>query len=193
MRDLSATRREAEFAKILAPDTVLGQEIACEQALRGALAGGRGGGKRKGSLQLRLWNWKVDAKCWLAKMTLVMTSLHVFFNVCLHSRSFLRRADWRKSDSSVDGETQGNWRWNSNYRDVVESSPSFSRPTAGAPRRACSQASQENANGIRDRGDKSLGCGIGVKNNRVTRSRPVWFHFPMISFPITWKHGQLDV
>ena len=23
------------------------------------------------------------------------------------------RADWRKSDSSVDGEPQGNWRWNS--------------------------------------------------------------------------------
>ena len=31
------------------------------------------------------------------------------FNVCLHSRSFPLRADWRKSDSSVDGESQGNW------------------------------------------------------------------------------------
>ena len=30
-----------------------------------------------------------------------------------------------KSDSSVDGEPQGNWRWNSNYRDIVASSPSF--------------------------------------------------------------------
>ena len=49
MRDLSATRREAEFAKILAPDTVLGQEIACEQALRGALAGGGGAGKGRGA------------------------------------------------------------------------------------------------------------------------------------------------
>ena len=63
---------------------------------------------------------------------------HVFFNICLPSRSFLLRADWRKSDSSVDGEPQGNWRWHSNSRDVVASSPSFSRPAARAPRRACS-------------------------------------------------------
>ena len=39
------------------------------------------------------------------------------------------RADRRKSISSVDGEPQGNWRWNSDSRDVVASSPSFSRPT----------------------------------------------------------------
>ena len=40
----------------------------------------RWGGKRKESLQVRLWNLnicikKVDAKCWLAEMTLVVTSL----------------------------------------------------------------------------------------------------------------------
>ena len=50
-------------------------------------------GKRKENLQLRLWNLnicieKVDAKCRLAEMTLVMTSLPLFFSVCLHSRSF---------------------------------------------------------------------------------------------------------
>ena len=39
--------------------------------------------------------------------------------------SFPLRADWRKSDSSVDGEK---WRWNSNSRDVVASTPSFCRP-----------------------------------------------------------------
>ena len=38
------------------------------------------------------------------------------------------------------GEPQENWRWNSNSRDVVASPPSFSRPAARAPRRACSQA-----------------------------------------------------
>ena len=48
--------------------------LACEQALQGAPAAGRE------SLQLRLWNLniciqKVDAKCWLAEMTLAMTSL----------------------------------------------------------------------------------------------------------------------
>ena len=49
-------------------------------------------------------------------------------------------ADWRKSTCSVDREPQGNWRWNSNSRDVVASSPSFSRLTARAPRTASSQA-----------------------------------------------------
>ena len=44
-------------------------------------------------------------------MTLVMMSNDVITlgtcYVCLHSRSFLLRADWRKSDSSVDEEPQG--------------------------------------------------------------------------------------
>ena len=65
---------------------------------------------------------------------------HVFFNVCLHSRLFALRPDWQKSDSLVDGEPQANWRWNSNSSEVVASSPSFSRPAARAPQRACSQA-----------------------------------------------------
>ena len=46
---------------------------------------------------------------------------YVLFNVCVHSGSFPLRADWRKSDSSVDGEPQGNCRQNSNSRDVVAS------------------------------------------------------------------------
>ena len=107
------------------------------------------GGKKKESLKLRLWNLnicieKVEAKCGLGEMTLVMTSLplaSMFFNVCLHSRLFPLHSDWRKSDSSVDGEPQGNHRRNSNSRDVVASSPSFSRPIARTPRRACSRAS----------------------------------------------------
>ena len=42
---------------------------------------------------------------------------------------------------TVDGEPQGNyWRWNSNSRDIVASSPSFSHPIAVSLRRACSQA-----------------------------------------------------
>ena len=108
------------------------------------------GGKRKKSLQLCLWNlniWieKVDAKCWLAEMTQVMTSLPiacVFFKIngCLHSCLFLLRADWQKSDSSVDGEPQGNWKWNSNSRDVVTSCPSFSCPAPRVSQRGRSQA-----------------------------------------------------
>ena len=38
------------------------------------------------------------------------------------------RADRRKSDSSVDGEAQGNWRWNSISRDVAASFPPFPAP-----------------------------------------------------------------
>ena len=74
-------------------------------------------------------------------MTLAMTSSPVarafrcFLNVCLHSRSFPLRADWQKSDSSVDGEPQLNWRRNSNSRDVVASSASFSRPPHQIARR----------------------------------------------------------
>ena len=54
-------------------------------------------------------------------------------NVCLHLRSLPPRADWRKSDSPVDGEPQGNWCRNSNSRDVVASSPSFSHLATRAP------------------------------------------------------------
>ena len=64
----------------------------------------------------------------------------VFLNVCLHLRSFPLRADWWKSDHSVDGEPQGNWRWNSNSTDVTARSSSFSHPAARVLWRACSQA-----------------------------------------------------
>ena len=57
------------------------------------------------------------------------TCFCMFFKVCLHSCSFLLHTDWRKSDSSVDMEPQVNCRPNSNSRDLVVSSPSFSRAT----------------------------------------------------------------
>ena len=64
----------------------------------------------------------------------------MFFNVCLHLCLFLLHADCPKSDSSVNGEPQRNWKWNSNSRDIVASYPSFSHPAATAPWRACTQA-----------------------------------------------------
>ena len=78
-------------------------------------------------------------------MTLVIMSspligLCFSMNLCLHLCSFLLRADWWKSHSSVNGEPQGNWRWNSISKDVFVSSPFFSLHTARAPQRACSQA-----------------------------------------------------
>ena len=45
-----------------------------------------------------------------------------------------------KSDSSVNSEPQGKEKSNSNSRNVVASSPSFSCPSTRAPQRACSQA-----------------------------------------------------
>ena len=55
---------------------------------------------------------------------------HMFFNECLHSCWFSLCADWQKSDCSIDVEPLGNWRQNSNFRDihVVVSSPSFFLP-----------------------------------------------------------------
>ena len=60
----------------------------------------RRGGKRKESLQLRLWNLiicieKIDAKCWLAEITLVMASLplaRVF--QCLFTFAFVSASRW---------------------------------------------------------------------------------------------------
>ena len=106
------------------------------------------GGKRKGSLQLQLWNLnicikKVNAKCWLAEMTLVMTSLplaHVFqcfFTFTLVSASCWLAEIWQLRRGGATGELEVEW----NSRDVVVSSPSFSHPAARAPQRACSQAS----------------------------------------------------
>ena len=109
------------------------------------------GGKRKGSLQLRLWNLnicikKVNAKCWLAEMTLVMTSLllaHVFqcfFTFTLVSASCWLAEIWQLSRGGATGELEVEW----NSRDVVVRAPSFSHPAARAPQRACSQASLMN-------------------------------------------------
>ena len=99
---------------------------------------------------LRLWNLnscieKIDAKCWLAEMTFCkyeVIALGTCFSMFVYIHAFPLCADWQKSNSSVDREPEGNWTWNSNSRDIVASSPSFSHPTARAPQRVCSQAAQ---------------------------------------------------
>ena len=68
-----------------------------------------------------------------------MSNVVITLGTCFSMFVYIR-AEQRKSDSSVDGEPQGNWKWNLNSRDVFASCPSFSRPAARAPRRACSQA-----------------------------------------------------
>ena len=111
---------------------------SCGQALRGVLAAGR---EKEGELATTFLEYLIcaskksmrnaDWRRWHKKWR--HYPWHVFFNVCLHSRSSLLRADWGKSDSSVDGEPQGNWRWNSNSTDVVASSPTFSHPAPRPP------------------------------------------------------------
>ena len=117
---------------------------ACEQALWHALVGGWG---RKESLQLHLRNLnicieKVNAKCWLAEMTLVMTSLllaHVFQSLFTFELFHFVLIGGNLTAEST-GRHRGIGGRNSNSRDVVASSPSFSRPIARVAQRACSQA-----------------------------------------------------
>ena len=78
----------------------------------------RPGGKRKGSLQLHLWNLnictkKVNAKRWLAEMTLVMTSLPkgtcfsiFFFTFTLISASRWLAEIWQLSWGGATGELE---------------------------------------------------------------------------------------
>ena len=78
---------------------------------------GGGAGKKKENLQLRLWNLniciaKVDAKCWLAEMTLVMTSLpsaldfRCLFTFALVSPSRWLAEIWQLSRRGATGELE---------------------------------------------------------------------------------------
>ena len=128
--------------------------LACEQALRGALAAEREKERELSTTSSKIEYLKVDSKCWLAEMTLVHDVItlgacfHVFSNVCLRSRSSPLRADWWKFGRPVDGERPGNWRRNSYSRDVVASSSSFSRPAASAPWRVVRRLLTLNSKGL---------------------------------------------
>ena len=121
--------------------------IARDPALRSALAGGGGGGGKEGevattSLKFEYLHGKSRWEMLIGGYdinndVITLGPLLMFVYIFL---LFLLFADWGKSDSSVDGEPQGSWRWKSNSRDVIVISPWFSRPAARAPRKACSQA-----------------------------------------------------
>ena len=107
------------------------KKVACKQALRGDLVVGR---EKEGELATTFLKFEYLHRNSQCEMLIGRYDISkTFFNSC----SFPLCADWQQSDSSFDGEPQGNWGWNSNSRDVVAiNSPSFSRPAA----RACSQA-----------------------------------------------------
>ena len=114
------------------------KRLACEQALRGALAAGREEEEALSTTYLEFEYLHGKSRCEvmigeddISNDVITLGTCRV--NICLHSRSLPPRADWRKSGSPVDGEPQGSWWWNSNSRDVVASSPSFSHPATRAP------------------------------------------------------------
>ena len=111
----------------------------------------------------------------------VITLGTCFFNVCSHSHSFSLRADWRKSDSSVDGEPQGNWKWNLNLQALLPY-----RPAAREPLRACSQKSRG-------------GGGEGRREKLISHSRsffktiPHPAHLPSLSRAKIWANPAFRV
>ena len=104
--------------------------------------GGAGKGRRACNYVSEIWIPAWKSRCWLAKVTLVTSSLSLarvfqcLFTFVLVSASLWLAEIWKLSRQGATG----NWRWNSNSRDVVASSPSFSRPASRGPRRAFSQA-----------------------------------------------------
>ena len=122
--------------------------LACEQALRGTLAAGqeKEGELATTSLEFEYLHWKSWCEMLMGgddisnDVITFLTCFSVF--VYIFHTCFYFRANWLRSDSSFSGEPQGNWRWKSDSRDVIASSPSFSRSAARAPWRACLQATQ---------------------------------------------------
>ena len=86
----------------------LEKKLACEQALQGALATGR---QKEGELATHLWNLNicikiVNAKCWLVKMTLVMTSLPLAHVLKFLVKFVLVSAQLMGSHSGIGGGIQ---------------------------------------------------------------------------------------
>ena len=118
------------------------RSLACEQALQGALAPRwkKEGELATTSLEFGYLHRKSRSEMLIGggDISNAVTTLGTCFSMFVYLPvRFALRADWRKSDSSVDREPQGNWRWNSNFRDAVLL-PQFAR----APRRVCSQANR---------------------------------------------------
>ena len=80
-------------------------------SLIGHSGGGAGKGRKACNLEFEYLHQKIRCEMLIRGDDIsndVSSIFHLFFNVCLHSRSFPLRSDWRKSDSSVDGVPQGN-------------------------------------------------------------------------------------
>ena len=117
--------------------------LACEQALWGALAAGQEKEWELAATSLKLEYLLRKSWCemligWDDISNDVITLALVFQCLCTFALVFVH---CRKSDSSVDRKPQGNWRWKYlNSRDIVARSTSFSCPAARAPWKAYLQA-----------------------------------------------------
>ena len=129
--------------------------VTCEQA-PGHSGGRVEEGRRPCNYASKIWisaSKKVNAKCWLAEMILVMTllPLHMFVNVCSHLHWLRKICQLCRREARVmmslpkssPPKSSSHWLFQcrySNSTDIVASSPSFPRPATTLPRRACSWA-----------------------------------------------------
>ena len=88
------------------------KRLACEQALRGALAAGREEEEALSTTYLEFEYLHGKSRCEvmigeddISNDVITLGTCRV--NICLHSRSLPSRADWRKSDSPVDRGATG--------------------------------------------------------------------------------------
>ena len=89
--------------------------LAREQALRGALAAGREKEGELATTSLELEYLHRKSRCEMLiggddtgnDVITLGASFNVFFNVCLHSRSFPLRADWRSLTAQSTGSHRG--------------------------------------------------------------------------------------
>ena len=132
----------ASYVRFVSFQQSLYSLLACDQALRGALVAGR---EKEGELATTSLKFEFQFLCGSP-----FTELSDF-------RQSARSGNERECKQTLKNTCQGSWRHYryhlrqsafrivfrcrySNSRDAVASSPSFSRPTARAPPRACSQA-----------------------------------------------------
>ena len=91
--------------------------LAREQAIRGALAAGR---EREGELATTSLEFIMNIYIKKSRCRLLIGGDDISNDVITLGTCFSMfvyiRTDWRKSDSSVNQEPKGKWRWNSNIR-----------------------------------------------------------------------------
>ena len=110
--------------------------LACERVLRGALAAGQ---EREGELATTTLEFEyLHGRCEMLigrdNISNDVITLGTCFSVFFYVRTLFRfeLIAWGQSDSSVDGEPQGNWRWNSNSSWLAPVRNAFSPPSNDA-------------------------------------------------------------